>query len=963
MNAIYKLQNDDSSSVASLDLFGDPLNENEVDTIDESEFNIPEFTSDLPTLEDVLAENFDFSPSGSPSKLRLQPKHERYGSISSFGSYDSIQPAFQSASSSKSAELSIIKHIMLKGVSANIGSAHKRNAGFPSAMAANKIIAIGTTFGYLLLFDSKQLLRFFLPPPDDCGGISALSLNVDASRVLAGHERGTVNMWDTDSGKVLRTFSYMANIPVLHIKFTDDSTKALMSNSAGYVLLMSFRRPLGYRVCDFRPIFAGADVVSLEPLIISNNITNHPLNVYNPFVIALATLSKFIVVILRPKLAKIFSYSLEGHSSTLPVISWQFIKLQVNQSSVSFDPVVLFGRDSKIIFALLKTSNTGATGMRVLKTLNLGYSLTNLIWFNNKTIAVPDQKENLHLVDIQSEEVIETLDLQSVQLVYSTAAFKGLAADSKNNPALVSASGFACYYSLTMASRQLLLLGQQSLHVFVIRTWYERVNVLKKARMYSEAVYLSREVFQGTCKAVVGALGPEKLFLLQSTTNLLTEYSSYAINSAPQQGSVDALEVYYSDIVPLILETCCLFQLYDFTNDIYNIFEHDITARTVFLSSIQSCVLSDRISKVSPSILKDLINQNIDQETISLIQDIILKLDISTIDIDQVVKLSWQNKLFDAIIYLYNRAIKNYSMPLEELTQFLRTKDSKNRQLVNTILVYLSCCMTGRDYIFGNIPEQLCRNAKIQSWKFLLFDQPNLSPSERFPNSKLLLLSDTREFLNVLSIAFGEPEFLTAEGQRVRQRIIDMVMLIVDLNESEFASTQLGSIYVFLARELMKSSLNLEPEVFSQVVNYLTSTKQELKATKIERERVVTELLINGVLSIDDVNLEEKLLTASFYSVLEFVYEKRGEYHKMLRCFCQVSERNKVVFRFVRSVLYQLDHVTEEQKQLLISEINQNISLLIQIDPMKAANLLLVGTTLNLISNIVEIYYRIFINY
>ena len=944
MNALQKLQNDDLISVASLELLADPLKDDELDNFDESQFNIPEFKSEFPTLDDVLAENFDFSPTASPSNSKLGLNHKKFGSLASFGSYDSLQ---STSLRSDASQFSIVKRIKLKGVSANIVSAHKRNAGFPSAIATNSIIAIGTTFGYLLLFDRKQLLRFFLQPPEDSGGISALSFNVDASRILAGHERGTINMWDTDTGKVLRTFSYMTNAPVLHIKFTDDPTKALMCNAQGAVLLMNFRRPLGLRVCDFHEVFSGSEVVCLEPLIISNNVSDHPLNIYNPFVIALATLRKFIIIVLRPKLAKVFSYVLEGHHSTLPVISWQFIKLQVNQSSVSFDPVALFGRDSQIVFALLETSTTGATGVRVLKTLSLGYSLTNLIWFNNKTIAVSDQKENLHLIDIQSEEILETLDLQAVQIVYATSAFKGLANEHKNKPSLVAASAFACYYSLTMTARQLLILGQQSVHVFVIRTWFERINSLKKSKLYTEALMLSREVFQGTCKAVVGSLGPQKSFLLQNSRSLLNEIASSAVASAPQQGSVDALEAYYSDTIPLIIETCCLFKIFEFTNEVYNIFEADITARSVFLSSMQSCILSDRISKVSPTILKDLINLNIDMETISSIQDIILKLDISTIDIDQVVKLSWQNKLFDAIIYLYNRAIKNYSMPLEELTEFLRSKDGDNRELVNTILVYLSCCMTGRDYMHGSIPEPLCRNAKIQSWKFLLFDQPNATPVERFPNSKLLLLSDTREFLNVLSIAFGESEFTTTEGQRVRQRIIDMIMLLVDLNEKEFTSLQLGSIYVFLARELMKSSLNLEPEVFSQIVNYLTSTKQELKSTKIERERVVTELLINGVLSIDDQNLEEKLLTANFYSVLEFMYEKRGEYYKMLRCFCQMSERSRMIFRFIRSVLYQLDHVTDEQKQLLISEINQNISLLIQIDPAKSANLLLVGKMLS----------------
>ena len=933
----------DNRSVASLDVFDDPLLDTDVVPLDEVEFDIPEFLQ-LPTLDDVLSETYEFSPFSSPKKAL--PRHlQRRDSSSSFGSIDSLPVQ---SSSDNVVGASLVRHVKLKGVSANILSAHRRDAGFPSAITAGNTIAIGTSHGYILLFDSKQLLRFFLQPSEEVGGISALSFNVDSNRLLAGHDRGVVNMWDTENGKILRVVKDIIGSAVLHVKFTDDPTKAIMSNGTGSVFLMSFKRPMGVRVCESKVIFSGSkgEVVCVEPLIISNRISNHILNSYNPYLIAMATLTKVFIISLKPKIAVVFSYMLKGNVSTLPVISWQFIKLQVNHNNpVLLEPVIVFGRDSKIVFALVDTSNIESINVRILKTLDLNYSLTNLIWFNSKTIAVSDQMENLRLLDIQTEEIVETLDLEPVQLVYATSAFKGIMNEIGVSAALNAASSFACYYSMTMAFDQLLVLGQESLHVFVIRTWSERVNVYRKQKLYLPAISLCRQIYQGTSKALVGPLGPEKSFLIQSTEKLLLEYTSLLLASSPQQSSSgDDRETYFNNFIPFIVDTCCLMKIWDILNDVYSHLERDSASKFVFLSTVQSYILSSSITKISPFILKDLVDQNIELQQIAVIQDLILKLEIETIDIDQIVKLSWQHKLFDAIIYLYNRAMKNYSVPLEELTDFLRNKDPNNRELVNKILLYLSCCMTGRDITYGDVPEPLRKNAKIQAWKFLLFDQPNSgSYKDRFPNSKLLLLQDTREFLNVLSITFGEPEFTSAEGQRVRQRIIDMIMLLIEKCESEFTSAQLGSVYIFLARELMKSSLNLEGEVFNQIVSYLTTTRPELSGTKIERERVITELIISGVLDLHDEDLEQKLLNACFYSVLEFIYEKRGEYHKMLRCFCQVTERNKVVFRFIRSILYQLDYVTEQQKSLLINEINHNITTLIQIDPARAAHLLLVG--------------------
>ena len=100
-------------------------------------------------------------------------------------------------------------------------------------VTAGNTIAIGTTHGYILLFDSKQLLSFFLQPSEEVGGISALCFNVDSNRLLAGHDRGVVNMWDTENGKILRVVKDIIGSAVLHVKFTDDPTKAIMSNGTG----------------------------------------------------------------------------------------------------------------------------------------------------------------------------------------------------------------------------------------------------------------------------------------------------------------------------------------------------------------------------------------------------------------------------------------------------------------------------------------------------------------------------------------------------------------------------------------------------------------------------------------------------------------------------------------------------------------------------------------------------------
>ena len=86
------------------------------------------------------------------------------------------------------------------------------------------------------------------------------SLNGDCSRLLVGYARGQVTMWDLTNGKLLRTVTdaHPPGVAVLHVKFTDDRTIAVMSDSGGSVFSLEFKRLIGVRTCDSQCLFSGS---------------------------------------------------------------------------------------------------------------------------------------------------------------------------------------------------------------------------------------------------------------------------------------------------------------------------------------------------------------------------------------------------------------------------------------------------------------------------------------------------------------------------------------------------------------------------------------------------------------------------------------------------------------------------------------------------------------------------------
>lgn len=66
-------------------------------------------------------------------------------------------------------------------------------------------------------------------------------------------------------------------------------------------------------------------------------------------------------------------------------------------------------------------------------------SVLELQWINSRTVVLLDSVEKLHVIDRQTQEELETMEISEVQLVYNSSHFKSLATGGNVSQALVSA--------------------------------------------------------------------------------------------------------------------------------------------------------------------------------------------------------------------------------------------------------------------------------------------------------------------------------------------------------------------------------------------------------------------------------------------------------------------------------------------------------------------------------------------
>jgi hypothetical protein len=137
----------------------------------------------------------------------------------------------------------------------------------------------------------------------------------------------------------------------------------------------------------------------------------------------------------------------------------------------------------------------------------------------------------------------------SLMSTWSTAR----AFTSRWQPAATSALAYAgeraCYQSVITSGSQLVLLGTKGIHVLVLRTWNERLELLLKQDRYSDALSLARSFYDGTAHCVVGLTGTVErrcLLIADKIMELLTQYVDLAMTRlCPSHGKMEELEAYY----------------------------------------------------------------------------------------------------------------------------------------------------------------------------------------------------------------------------------------------------------------------------------------------------------------------------------------------------------------------------------------------------------------------------------
>ena len=326
------------------------------------------------------------------------------------------------------------------------------------------------------------------------------------------------------------------------------------------------------------------------------------------------------------------------------------------------------------------------------------------------------------------------------------------------------------------------------------------------------------------------------------------------------------------------------------------------------------------------------------------------------------MNICWQHGLYDAIIYIYNNGMLDYVTPAEELLAVLmdamdpssqepqqngcyesvtKRMTSSQIKLGNKLLVYISCCLAGRAYPYGDIAnDQIARvKYEVQNCLLRLHTKKAKDDELQYPYLRTLLSFDTQGLLNVLSIAFEEPEFKSELGHCQKQRFVDILLqtMVYDSSgPSIFSPAQVAYLFTFLAQQIAKDNqcLMVSKGLFEQVLDVLTDTRE--KSHYEERQQALLDMLnAGGIEYFDQDHLIYRAQKVGFYRILEMLYELRKDHVKILRTYIDDINRQAQVFHFLQRVFYE--DISDDKRNQVEKSVLDDLQALISIDMKKTA--------------------------
>ena len=585
-----------------------------------------------------------------------------------------------------------------------------------------------------------------------------------------------------------------------------------------------------------------------------------------------------------------------------------------------------------------------------------------LIILEDHSLQVTDSSDliqkHIYHIDLFSQQLSMLVD----QLDEEDASMHGVVAD-------------AFYMSFRAYKGRLFLLGYNEVTIGTLSNWADRLLALMEEGNFIGAIQLATSYYKGEGDKVTVALpeddGSRHKLVQEKLTEMMSASLKYAFgkNKDARPGRVEQVQL--EELATACIAACISMDDMDFLFEDAYAWYQDGNAEGIFLETLEPHILDGKIEIMPPTVIKDLVGHYTGKGLEKRLESMICQLDPRMMDIDQITSLCRRNKLYDALLYVWNQALEDYTSLLADLLDHAEQSGKAGADvdpslrglqlaIASKIFPYLSYILTGRVYPTGSeMPEDRATMAKADIYHFFFSGRGDGRPSTvnttdtSFPNLRRILDSDAPSFLSMLNEAF-EDSFLNGSHGQITdaptQRLTESQKFGLSVNRQWIVSILLevmmpprygleDTVYLnmFIARNLPKfpQFILLPGHILHRVLVGLCRFPAEDVA---EDCQLSVEYLLSMYQPPDVSSLIPLLWEARFYRVLKSIYKTDKQYAKLvLTCFEDYENRD-AVFDCIGDCLRPSTGLDEKQTRDVRVVIAEHAHDLVATDITKAAS-------------------------
>ncbi|KAM7194486.1 Golgi CORVET complex core vacuolar protein 8 domain containing protein [Rhypophila sp. PSN 637] len=945
----------------------------------------------------------------------------------------------------------VVRWIKLSKINGQAFSeAGRRSFGTPTCIAVSASIVLGTTKGIILMFDYNQNLKMIIGPGTkavESGPITSIAISADHSTVAGGHANGNIFTWDTTrASKPFLTIPHLdpsqltnrtvdghvPNTAITHLGFLGTRHTALVSaDDRGMAFSHLATRGTGAlgrtvkttRILGRYPDSKPPVGKTLKP---STVLAFASLPLGN---VEMATDTMGLTAMLTPYLLVIVSTTpiaqtqhksarpkeVTAHSAMTGCLAWfPAVKLKVA------DPVT-GSQISKVklvycwsnVLTVLDVDEIPAEDkdkppslrFRARSRWKCEEAIVAVQWLSRSVLTVLTITQRLIVLEDRSMRMTEAFDLIHKHIYhvdrFSTQLHSLVEQLDEEDSSMHGVVADAFYMSFKAYKGRLFLLGFNDISIGALSNWADRLIALMENGDYVGAIRLATSYYTGdTNKLTIGL--PEDTALRHSMVlDKLMEIMSASLKYAFNQWKKDKASRYVQhddSHLQELAETC--FVACQFVGDVDFVFDEmyewyeDASLEGIFLETLEPYILDGSITVVPPVVVKAMVSHFVAKGAESRLEEMICHLDTASFDLDQITQLCKQNGLYEALIYVWNQALRDFITPLTDLLALLVPSPPNGTHhrgpspqqhnedeeiygvnaLAYKIFPYLSYILTGRVYPTGDpIPEDVAQHAKAELYWFLFsgksitwpkgsskrfLTKPGQSQEPSFPYLRMILRLDAPSFLSALNEAF-EDSFLNDSPEKQnggaargdlpeeqifgmtvdRQYIVSILMEIMsNSGTSEFGPEDTIYLDMFIARNLPKYPQYL---LFtgSTLTKVLIGLCKYPGADLAEDVQLSAEYLLSVYQPPDLTELIPLFKEAGFFRILKRIFRMDKQFGRLVEIYFEDPdlEEREAVFACLESCLDPKAGITKRQVMDVHTVIKEHAAELVGLDPARAA--------------------------